>query len=334
MARTTFMAAALLAALMAAIATAQPSTDSGQQAATAAQPAAADQADHQEEQAIRREVETFTKAYNAHDAKAVAEVFIPGGEIVNEDGETAQGREAIQQTFAAVFQQQPKSQINVAIQSIRLLSPTLAMEDGTSTVTGEPGEAAEHNRYLAVHVKQDGRWQMASARDLPDEEGSAREALQQLGWLIGDWVDESPDALVVTSYRWADNQLSIVSDFKVQIGGQPAMTGTQRIRWDPCSKRLRSWVFDSEGGFGEGVWARDGNQWIVKRTGVTRDGETASKTTIITRVSRNRMTYQSRDRIVGRERLPDIKEIPIVRKPPLPGTTQSTTEPKTTGESR
>ena len=60
------------------------------------------------------------------------------------------------------------------------------------------------------------------------------------------------------------------------------MKGSQRIGWDPSAKRLRSWVFDSEGGFGEGVWSKSGNQWIAKMTGVTSDGKTASSTNVIT----------------------------------------------------
>ena len=32
------------------------------------------------------------------------------------------------------------------------------------------------------------------------------------------------------------------------------MTVTQRIGWDPAAKQIRSWEFDSEGGFGEGTW--------------------------------------------------------------------------------
>jgi uncharacterized protein (TIGR02246 family) len=328
-------AAVLTVALMAAAANAQPPADPGPQAAAAtAEAATADQASREEEKAIRAEVDAFIKAYNAHDAKTLAALFVAGGEIVNEAGESVHGREAIQQTFAAIFQAQPKSQISVSIQSIRLLSPSMAMEDGTTTVTGKSGEGPEHNRYMVVHVKQDGRWQMASARDLPDEEASAGEELKQLGWLIGQWVDESPTALVISSYHWGENQLSILSEFKIQVGGRPAMTGTQQIRWDPCAKRLHSWVFDSEGGFGEGAWVRSGNQWIVKMMGVTRDGRAASATNVTTRTAKDRMTWQSRDRVVGKELLPNIDEIPIVRKPPQPGTAESAANREPRGESK
>jgi hypothetical protein len=35
-------------------------------------------------------------------------------------------------------------------------------------------------------------------------------------------------------------------------------------------------------------------------------------------LGKDRMTWQSRDRVVGDEVLPDSGEIPIVRKPPQP----------------
>ena len=49
--------------------------------------AAAQQKD--DEQAIRQVVGDFTKAYNGGDAKAIAALFLPDGEIVNEAGEAS-----------------------------------------------------------------------------------------------------------------------------------------------------------------------------------------------------------------------------------------------------
>jgi uncharacterized protein (TIGR02246 family) len=301
---TAILAAASIAALVATIANVP---------AASAQQSRAD-----DEKAVRLEVGAFTKAANAHDAKALAALFAPEGEIVNEEGHALQGREAIEKTFAALFEANPNLQINISIQSIRFVSPAVAIEDGTSTTTHRSGPGAEHNRYTVVRVKQDGRWQIASARDLPDEEAEAGDELEQLGWMVGQWVNESPEALVVTSYRWDDQRHSILGEFKVQVGGRPAMTGTQRISWDPAAKKLHSWVFDSEGGFGEGLWTRNGNQWVVKVAGTRRDGSAASATRIITQVTKDRMTWRSRDRVAGNEVLPEAAEIVIVRRPPPP----------------
>jgi hypothetical protein len=159
---------------------------------------------------------------------------------------------------------------------------------------------------------------LASARDLPDELGSSEEQLKQLSWLIGDWVDESPNALVRTSYRWAENESFIAGEFHVQVAGRPALVGTNRIGWDPLARKLRSWVFDSEGGFGEGVWTRIDNQWIVKVTAVTRDGKLATATNIYTYLSNDRATFESRDRLRGDELAEDTGEILLVRMPPKP----------------
>jgi hypothetical protein len=51
---------------------------------------------------------------------------------------------------------------------------------------------------------------------------------------------------------------------------------------------------------------------------VTRDGKAASATVIMTRLSKDRLTWQSRDRVVDGEAMPDIEPVMIVRKPPAP----------------
>ncbi len=281
---------------------------------TATVQAASSQAE--DEKAIRLVVDSFTKAYNAGDAKALASLFLTDGEIVSESGESFQGQAAIERTFAAIFKKNPKSKIEIKIKSIRFLGPTTAIEDGSTTITHASG-IEERNRYTVVHVKQDGRWRMASARDLPDENAAENE-LKELEWLIGSWVDESHSAMTVTTYRWGENRRSILCDFQIQVGGRPIMTGTHEIRWDPAVQKLHSWIFDSEGGFVEGLWTRNGKQWILKMTGTTRDGKPASATNVITQTAKDRMTWQSRDRVIGDEMRPDIKDISIVRKPPQP----------------
>ena len=287
-------------------------------AATGTGGAPAASARPQDEKAIQLADAAFANAYNAGDAKAIAALFVPAGEIVSDEGQSTQGRDGIEQVFAAVFKEHPKTHIDLTISSLRFVGADTAVEDGMATVTHDPNEPAERSPYSVVYTRQDGKWLTASSRDLPDEAPTPEEQLKQLQWMIGDWVDESPDAVVETSYRWTDNQCYILSEFKVQRAGQQEMTGTQRIGWDPLAKTIRSWVFDSEGGFGEGTWTRDGDQWIVKSTGVTRDGKSASGTHIITRVSKDRMTRQTKDRIVGGEMTPDVPEFTITRRPPPP----------------
>ncbi len=271
-----------------------------------------------DEKSIRASAEAFAKAYNAHDAKALAGLFAADGEIVDEAGDAVQGRAAIEEVFAAVFETYPEGTMTVQVSAVRLIGSTLGIEEGVASVIHEPGDSPEDSRYSVVHMFQNGKWQIASVRDLSAEPPAANEELKALEPLIGEWVDESPEALVVTTYRWSDTHAYILSDFRIQVTGQEVMTGTQRIGWDPQAKVIRSWIFDSEGGFAEGRYGRDGDRWIIKLTGVNQDGETASATNSLTIVSKDQMVWQSRDRVVGGEAMPDSPEVTVVRTPPLP----------------
>jgi hypothetical protein len=72
----------------------------------------------------------------------------------------------------------------------------------TSRSTSGPGEPPEYDRYTVLHVKRDGKWQMALARDGEGPASSAHEQLRPLAWLVGDWVDGGGSAVFVSSCRW------------------------------------------------------------------------------------------------------------------------------------
>lgn len=273
-----------------------------------------------DEKEVRQVVDAFVKGYNNHGAQAIAALFAPGGMMTDEGGNVTKSRENIELAFAKIFKEHPTTTIENTIESIRFVGPMEAIEFGTTTITHDKDMPAEKSRYQVVHVKKDGKWQMASATDLPEDVWTGEDQLKQLEGLVGEWVDESPDALVLTSYRWDDNHRFILGQFTVQIKGKPAMTGTHRIGWDPLNKTIRSWAFDSEGGFAEGGWTRDGDKWVSKLTGVTRGGKPASASHIMTPVDKSRMTLQTIDRVIGGEKLPDGEKILVVRRPPAPKT--------------
>ncbi len=142
--------------------------------------------------------------------------------------------------------------------------------------------------------------------------------LKELSWMVGSWVDEGQDSVVVTTCRWSKNKNYLLRSFKVRIAGRDAVEGVARIGWDPLSKKIKSWTFDTEGGYAEGLWTRDGDRWIVKTSGVLSDGQTASATNVFTYIDEKTCTWQSVDRIVGDEVTPNIEEVTVVRQPPAP----------------
>src|SRR5262245_15331737 len=153
-----------------------------------------------DEAAIRANIEALVRAYNAGDAKEIAALFIPDGQIVDKEGKTVKGRPEIEKTFAGLFADSPQTRMEVTIDSIRFVGPDLAVEEG-STKESVPGESPEYDRYTVLHVKRDGKWFMALARDTEGETPSNKEQLQQLAWLVGDWIDDGGSVVVFSTCR-------------------------------------------------------------------------------------------------------------------------------------
>ena len=86
-----------------------------------------------------------------------------------------------------------------------------------------------------------------------------------------------------------------------------------RIGWDPVAKRVRSWIFDTTGGFGEGSWTKDGKKWTIKTSSTLQDGKKATATFIFAPVDADTITLQSQDRTMDGEKLPDTKEVKMKR---------------------
>lgn len=271
-----------------------------------------------DEKAIQSSVEKLTAAFNARDAKAAAALFTPTGEFVDGDGNTFHGREAIEAELAAVFKANPKGHVAIATEAVRFLSPGLFMEEGTVTLTREANGPGKKVGYLMLHARQkDGTWLLASVRSRADDKTTPHEELQELAWLIGDWVDESSESVVKTSVRWSEDKNFILSEFVVQVAGKPALKGTHRIGWDGMAKRFKSWVFDSRGGHAEGTWTQLDDRWVVKLTGVSATGEAASMTNVYQTAGPDAYTFTVMDRVLGDDILPDVS-VRVVRKPPVP----------------
>ena len=273
-----------------------------------------------DEVAIRLTGETFQKAYGAADAKAIAAHFTPDAEYIDEDGTVFHGREAIQEAIGNCFAAHPGAQMEMNIYSIRIVAPGVAVEDGATAVTAADDDAEPiHTHYTAVHVKTDGKWLTASVREqAPKNRRQHRTQIEQLAWLQGDWVDENDETLVMFSCTAIDGGNFLLRQFIIHIAGQEAMRGSQRIGWDPVTGKLKSWTFDSEGGYSDGFWHRDEDRWVLKSHGVTADGQPASSTTIYTLVNEHTMTWQSVDHEIAGVELPDSDVVTIVRRAPAP----------------
>ncbi len=289
------------------------------QCALAQQPTSAGAANgvSADQQQIEQGVTQFVEQYNAHKADAVAALFAADARMVFRDGSEVNGREEIKQSFEEAFAAAPKTAISVVVESIRFLTPDVAVEEGFTSLFPDGETLTARGRYTVVHLKKDGRWRMQSARVVEEESLSAYGMLQSLEWLVGEWIDEGRTETVEASFRWDENKSFLLEEFKVIRAGEVVLKGTQRIGWDPQARQTRSWTFDSAGGFGEAVWTPVDERWVCKAKAVTADGTSASATRTLTRAAQDRIVWSATDRLAGDEQLPDLA-VTMVRKPPQP----------------
>jgi uncharacterized protein (TIGR02246 family) len=297
------------------------------------QPKAQPTAENPQEKPVRDVIRAFVQAYNAPDAKAVGELFVANASVFDPSGEETQGKPAISEMYATALRDAPGVKLESQAEQVRFLTPDIARLEGRSRMfsAAGAGNANEYTNYTALLVRSEGKWRLAELREQPAplQDITPYERLQELEWMVGDWVDESDENKVVVNIRWADHQSYLIRTYSVEIRGEKASSGTMFVGWDPLTEQIKSWVFDSEGGHGEGLWTRTSeNQWIVKASGVLRDGRPTSATHIHTILNKDSVKTSSIDRIIGGQIAPDILDIVMVRKPPQPAASAAAPAPR------
>jgi uncharacterized protein (TIGR02246 family) len=270
-----------------------------------------------DEKAIRAVDEAFVRDYNNGDSKALAARFTEDAEVVEADEGRDLGRDQIERRFAETFAATPGVKLALEIESIRFPAPDVAQEEGRSLVTPARG-APIARRYTVLYIKRGGQWLISSVREAPEPMIRPHDRLKELEWMVGQWIDEGSDSVVRLNCRWSEDENFLLRDFTVKLQGKPVMSVTQRIGWDPLARQIRSWEFDSEGGYGEGRWSRDGERWVIKYTGTRPEGTSASATNIMAMERPDMVRWVSTDRVLGEQYVPQQVEYVLVRVPPAP----------------
>jgi uncharacterized protein (TIGR02246 family) len=263
------------------------------------------------EQAIRQAVAAYADAFNKGDLAALSAFWAPDAEYIDEAGTAYKGREAITTLFQRFLAEHKGAKMSLKVTNLRSLTADVALQDGTSAVTDSHG-AVDEGRFAAVWFKADGKWTLRSVRDLPGESDSgAGAALKELQWLLGNWASEKGNIRVAA--RWALNRAYINLEYTVpEADGELAVM--QLVGYDPLTDQIKSWTFDSRGGYGEALWQREGNSWVSQNTGVLPNGQTGTAVNVIRFVDDQTFEFKTRDREIGGQPLPD-GELKLVRKP-------------------
>ena len=265
-----------------------------------------------EEKTVTQLANDFADAYNNGDAKALAEMFTTDAEWIADDGNVTQGQSAIEELFREVFSASKGRKLDLAVESARSLTPEVLLEKGVSTLVDNDGTTTSGG-YSAVHVKKNGHWLVAQLTETGAPSGSAANELQALEWLVGSWVEKSPDVEVRENVEWTANRTFLTRSYTLKRKDAEMAQGTEIIGWDPATGKVRSWAFDSDGGFSESTWTRDGNRWLILVKATLPDGRQGSAQHTLTYLDNDRHTWSSASRQIAGELLPNIDPIEIVR---------------------
>jgi uncharacterized protein (TIGR02246 family) len=256
----------------------------------------------------------YEAAFNKHDAAAVGKLWAENGiHIDRETGVRTEGRAAIQKDLEDVFKAVPEVRIAIEPGTLRMIQPTVAQTDGTAT-TASPDDEPVVVAFTAVLVKNGDQWLLDNVEEMPmpQPEGS-RDALKALDFLVGEWSDEGDEGKTTSSFHWAAEGTFLVRSFKTHLSDEIQSEGTQVIGWDPRSKEIRSWTFNSDGSFGDATWSRNGNDWLIKSSQTLADGGAASGTYVVTAVDANTMTVKLIGHEVNGEPIPAVEPVTVVR---------------------
>jgi uncharacterized protein (TIGR02246 family) len=251
---------------------------------------------------VRTAIAAYAHALAQGDLQAMAKFWTADGDYVSPAGRSVKARQALESGEAKAA----ASHLVLETESLRMITPDVALEDGVCELAPEGATPTFRGHYSAVWVKQQGTWLLSSLREsLAPPAHAVR--LGALDWLIGEWEADDGGTTITVKGSWSDNKMYLLREIVVERGERVIHSVTQRIGWDPLTKRLKAWTFDADGGLGESFWTKQGDTWVVQSTGVTRDGQTTGAKNIYSGITADSFTLQSFDAQVGKESKPEFE---------------------------
>lgn len=262
-----------------------------------------------DENSIRTAVAEYQDAFNHQNGEKMAALWAAEAVYYPMTGATAQGKKEIVQLFKEQFSRNQNPQIEISATKIAFPSPDQAVQKGIMKlhISGQPeGQLA----YQVSLIQENGKWLINEVDEIEIIQPLSNfEHLKDLAWMVGKWEDTDDNVEVFLDNQWDKNKNFLTQHFKMQIFEQETLEGRQIIGWDPEQKLIRSWLFDSDGGFGQGVWEYSGNSWYADMSYTLNDGSRASSRNIYTPIDTSNYTFASTDRVVAGQILPDTDPV-------------------------
>jgi uncharacterized protein (TIGR02246 family) len=264
--------------------------------------------------AIDKLSKDMVQAFDKRDATGIAAQWAAEGEFIRNDAEPIRGTAEIQKAYAEYFKTlKGKTKLEVQNDALRFPSADTAIAEVTLRLKNEDGEVVASSWRNALLVREAGQWKVAIVREW-DRDTGEDVALKELEWLIGTWQASTKEREVTTTYEWDESKVFIRGKYTVKEGAKVIESGLQMIGKDNAEGVIRSWVFQSDGGFGGGVWTREGKKWTVDVHGVMPDGKELDGTSIYLHVDANTYTWQAVNQTVNDEPIADTAPVKVTKQ--------------------
>jgi uncharacterized protein (TIGR02246 family) len=257
---------------------------------------------------IRKASSSYLEALNRGDPKQIASFWTPQGTFVDTENVTHHAQDLVRQEFSKGEDGTLQEQRSIAEHpsTVRLITPDVAIEQGSAGPKQPEGSISPGTNYIAIWVHVKDRWLLDYLKELSIPPLRQAGHLDELAWMVGHWECQADSTDAQLSVSWSDQKQFLIQKFTVQLPGQDELRGEQRIAWDPSSGQIRSWLFRSDGGFIEGVWEREGETWVVKKTGVMPDGQKTSTVSLWVHEAPDTCWFKSLNARIGNKETDDV----------------------------
>jgi uncharacterized protein (TIGR02246 family) len=277
---------------------------------TIAQDETAEIAEHVADRlAIEKLTNHMIQAFDKRDAAAIAAHWTEQGEFIRDDNEPILGRANIEKGYGEFFKTlKGKPKLAIQTDGVRFPSADIAIAEITLRLKNDDGQLMASGRQEIVAVRERGQWKVAVIREWDRDVGMDAD-LKDLDWLIGTWQAVINNREVKITYEWDENKAFIRGKYCLSEDANPVESGIEMIGKDNSTGMIRSWLFQSDGGFSGASWTRDGKKWSVDCHSVRPDGREMTATIIYVQVDPNTITWQAINQA--------FEDVPVASTPPI-----------------
>lgn len=258
-----------------------------------------------DEAQIRQRAKDYLEAVERGDEQRIAAFWTSDGDYIDETGQIVKGRQLARQSRRKHERDAVRTTLMANADSLRFVSPDVAIEDGTVSMKKAADLVFVVKRYTAIWVRRDGLWLLDGVREVAHAAESGDNRLPELAWMLGDWQSDDDGKTLRLTCSWNSDKHFLLREIELHLPDRGPLHVSQRIGWDARERQIKSWSFDSEGGHGTGLWFQRGNQWIVEAESVLANGSRSTGTNVYSAESDGCLVWRATNAEIDGQPIPD-----------------------------